>query len=103
MSFHDLSFDLIYFCLNFFDIETFFREFFNIFLANFLCVTLMNSFQDVPKSFDFSNTGHALSPDDIVISKKARKTPVVPKTKKGRKFKKNRYLRGCTFFPFLLR
>merc|ERR1719458_802759 len=40
----------------------------------------------VPKSFDFSSgSGHALESPAIAISKKKNKTPVLIKTKKGRK------------------
>merc|ERR1712223_2328677 len=41
---------------------------------------------DVPKSFDFGgSSGHALESPAIAISKKKNKTPVLVKTKKGRK------------------
>lgn len=41
-------------------------------------------FQEVPKSFKFNSTGHANSPETVVIRKTLRSTPA-PKTSTGRK------------------
>ncbi|XP_046667569.1 serine/arginine repetitive matrix protein 2-like isoform X3 [Homalodisca vitripennis] len=48
---------------------------------------------EVPKTFNFNSTGHANSPETIVITKKVKKTPVL-KTRKGRKSGDNISLRS---------